>query len=236
MKKFSDVKYWMSLSFATILVAISYELRRNNITIPGFPSYIVALFAFFIGAKSATFLANHLIGKKWFRKYIIKDAWIEGYWLIRTSNHGVEKSPLNQVGVLFLEYKVDKQELKAVTTRLGELGEKFLVNSEVAYVREDSVNVKYLNYFCINYPGPGKKYGMAFAEFSKNSEYPHGPNTLEGNITLEGEGEIRRQSADRISDECVSKLRGVHGEKWIMHILETDGKAVLECSTSNISK
>jgi hypothetical protein len=149
---------------------------------------------------------------------------------------GGEKSPLNHVGVLFLEFKVDKQEFKAVTTRLDDQGEKFIVNSEVAYVRDDSVNVRYLNYFCMNYPGPGKKYGMAFAEFSKTDDFPAGPNALEGSIALEDEGVIRRQSAERIPEKCVSFLRSRHGEKWIRHVLETNGKAIEDWyvqSTSN---
>jgi hypothetical protein len=93
-KKLSAIKYWMSLSFAAVLVALSYELRRRNITIPGLPSYAVAILAFFIGAKTATLFADYLLKKKWFRKRIVKDAWIEGHWLIRTAANdgGGEKS------------------------------------------------------------------------------------------------------------------------------------------------
>ena len=221
MKTIFAIRLWASITLASLLVSLSYELDSVKNLKLGIPSYITAVIAFLLGSTTAKIVVDWVLGLRWMRRKIIGSKCIEGYWLIRTANPDDKSSPFGFPGILFVEYKIKEGELKAVTTRVDSAGHLFVVNSEIAFVREEGVNVRYLNYFRITYPGPGVEYGMAFAEFSNNDHFESAPNILQGTIALEKEGKIRRQSARRITKATIKKFRRSHKKEWMKGLLQS---------------
>ncbi len=222
MNKVILLKYWATITLASILVAAGYELKKDANFLPGVPTYILAAFAFIFGASTAKYAVENMLKLKSFRKKIFGSQWIEGYWLIRAHKNQVDGNPLSILGILYLYYDLEKGELVATTTRYDDDSEEFKVNSEIAYVRAEGSIIRYLNYFTINYSGTSKN-GMAFARLSRGDEFSSGPDSYEGTITIEGEGGIKRQSAQKISDTKVKELYLEHGNNWKKKLLESNG-------------
>jgi len=236
--KLIKTKHWAIVVASSAFVALSYELKGLNTFGWVMPSYILAGMAAIFGTASAKFIVERLFQLQAIRKVVMGSSWIEGYWLIKTTSVENDNSPLVLPGVLFLEVNPGSGALKAVTTRYALEEGEFIVNSQVAHVQSDTENIQYLNYFKIGYPGSGVRYGMAFGEFSRNNNFTTSPNVLEGKITLEGDGIVRRQIAKRIDDEIVEELKNLHGHDWIKEVIVSDGEIAFPSSKTinNLSK
>jgi hypothetical protein len=235
MNKLMKTKYWATISASSTFVAISYEIKGPLTQAWGVPSYVLAIAAFLFGAGVSKFFIEQIFKIKYVRKIILGPSWIEGYWLIKTTSTLDDQSPLTLPGVLFLEINPGTGALKAVTTRFHPTEGEYVVNSQVAHVQGDTENIQYLNYFKIGYPGSGLRFGMAFGEFSRNDHFSNFPNTLEGKITLEGDGQIRRQLAKRIDNQMVLELKTRYGNDWMKEVALTNGEIAFP-NTLNVTK
>lgn len=228
MNKILLTKYWAIIFLSSTFVAVSYQLKIDHAVLPGIPSYVLAIFTFILGAPIANFLISMILRVKNVRKlamFLFGGSCIEGHWLISAHNNEGDPHPLSRIGVLYLRYDPGNGELVATTTRYDVDGEKILVNSELAFAREEKKIVRYLNYFTYSFGGKDRN-GMAFSRISEDSEFSKGMNSYAGTIVIEGEGAIRSQHARKIPDKKARELYQEYGDKWIEKLLASNGSLV----------
>ena len=219
MTKISKIKYGVSILLASLLVALSYELKKMNISVFGIPSFLLAVISFIAGVGLAQLITRIILENWKVRRWLMGPLWIEGYWLVQTEENNDTDSPVAHPAILFLEYNVGSDQLKAVVTRYN--NKKISIgSSDLAFLREDANNIQYLNYFTISYDDTNGRYGMAVSEFNKNNNYSKYSNVLSGRITLEGDGLVRRQTGQRLDQEVVDNLVNKYGEEqWMRELL-----------------
>lgn len=224
MDRIFKTRLWITATFAALFVGLSYELKSLVPILSPIPSILLAIIAFLLGSGLAIFLSTLLINNKNIRKLLLGSSWVEGHWFIETKNANSKDNPLGNPGVLFLDYKVSKNVLKAVTTRIDSNSNEYTVVSQVAYLRTDDDFVQYLNYFKLTSDGKGERYGLAYGEFVTNSDFNSIPSKMLGKISLEGEGEIKEQIARRIPDFKAKELYEIYGDNWIIEVLKSNGE------------
>lgn len=228
MDRIYKTQLWVTAGLAALLVGLSYELKALLPLLSPFPTFSLALIAFFLGTGLAHIVVRLMVNSKKIRRMIFGNAWIEGHWFIETKKANGNENPLKYPGILFLEYKVSKGMLKAVTTRYDANDKLYVVVSQVAYTRTDEDFIQYLNYFKLTSEGQGERNGLAYGEFVNNSSFSSFPINMLGKITLEGEGEIKEQIARRIPDKRAKELYRLHGDKWMKEVLKSNGSIVFD--------
>ncbi len=225
MKKLLRIKYWLAITIASLFVVIGYELRLENVLGGGIPSLITAVFSFLLGATFADLLCGYLLNQQFIRNVLLGVNSAEGYWYLTTDCSSEGESPLDYRAVLYIQYVPSKGEVKSVTIRYDKNDEKFITNSVVAYIREDDINVHYLNHFRLTYnlskDDISHKLGIVYGEFSETTNSTPGLDRLEAHIAVSGEGIVRRQSADKIPNSEVSELKKEYGDDWIHEYLRS---------------
>ena len=131
------VRLWVTTSLAAFFVSFSYEFKSLIPCLSVFPSFLLAIIAFILGTTLSNILVNRLIKSRKIRRFLLGNSWIEGYWFIETKGVEEKDHPLKNPGILFLEYKVVKGSLKAITTRYNHCETEDTVVSHVAYARTD---------------------------------------------------------------------------------------------------
>jgi len=217
-----------SILLASIAVAVSYEFRQRGILIPGVPSLVLAATAFVIGSAIARRIAIVGTSFRWVRSVIMGPDFIEGYWRLTTRDLEApnsitenNESSLQYPGILYLNYSSETNDYMVSTSRIDKDGVLFVVNSEIAHIRKDKNNIRYLNYFRLTHPGPKIEHGISHGEFSRTDDATGRPNFFEAQIFTGGES-VRRQSAIRVPYKEVRKLRANHGNEWIRAYLQSD--------------
>ena len=228
MDRIYQTRLWVTAGLAALFVGLSYELKSLLPSLSPLPSIFLALIAFLFGSGLAQFVVKLFLSSKKIRKLLLGSAWIEGYWFIETKNVETEENPLKYPGILYLDYKVSKGMLKAVTTRFDSTNSEYTVVSQVAHSRTDDDFVQYLNYFKLTKAGQGEKNGIAYGEFVTNSDFSSCPTKMLGRISLEGEGEIKEQTARRIPDAKAKELFNKYGDNWMKEVLQSNGALVFE--------
>ncbi len=223
MERLRRWKLWLSITITAVFIIIGYEIKLSQY-FEAVPPIIIAVFLFLLTSRFAVSLTDFLFSLESVRRFFSNKSNVEGYWVIKTffqEQNPNKDNPLFKTGILRLTFVGKDLRLKAVTSRLDDFHTRVLVNSVVAFVNDDLSKIYYLNYF--DYPVHGKDmhHGICFAEFS----FPDGKNMiLQGKIVLEGEGELRMQSANKISRKDVRKLIKKFGNKdWIEETLKHDG-------------
>ncbi len=229
MRKILRIRLLIIVFISNLLVIFSYELKPAVIQLNGIPSWLIATVTLTLGISLTIFMVDSLFKFRTARKWAIGNSWVEGFWLIRTYDENT-KHPITNPGVLSIQYNVAENEVKAVTTRIDENGNKYVVNSEFAYVRAEGANVNYLNYFKLSHMRTGVEYGVAYASFSSTTHSGY-PDTYTGSIALQTEGVLRVQSARRITDEEIKKYKD-QNEDWIAKLLIEEAKKISPLSVA----
>lgn len=203
------------------LVAAGYEIRSAGLSFSGIPPYVIAGLSVFLGGAFATLCVNILLGFRRIRSVITNTAHVEGYWYLTTDSQS--NGPLSPEGVLFISHEPSLGETRLVTTRLDPNGGEYTTASEIAYVRGEGIDMKYLNYFRLMYPGPESPFGLSAGRFIWSDDLKPYPDKLEAHINLTGENVVRRQSARRIDDKRVRQFMQKYGANWKTEVL-TKGK------------
>ncbi|TCW38333.1 hypothetical protein [Marichromatium gracile] len=223
MDRIYQTRLWVTAALAAFFVGLSYELKSFAPSLSAFPSIFLAAIAFLFGSGLAQFVVKVLIDSKRVRRFLLGSAWIEGYWFVETKKVDGEGNPLKYPGILYLDYKASKGMLKAVTTRFDADDKEYTVVSQVAHARTDDDFIQYLNYFKLTSAGQGERHGLAFGEFVNNSDFTSFPTKMLGKISLEGEDQIKEQTARRISDKKARELYEQYGDNWMKEVLHSNG-------------
>lgn len=159
------------------------------------------------------------------------NAYVEGHWLLNTSGSETasESNPLERNGILSLEYLLDKNEIKVVTTRLGKDGESpFPTESDIAYAQERGPSVRCLNYFYLNVDRHQDR-GVSEGSFSRSATELCIPDRLQATVVMHKEGKVSTQIGVRILDSDVKWLARKFGNGgWIVILLKEHGATIEE--------
>lgn len=229
------------IAFITGLTAlsasVSYETGLLANWFPGIPEFILSVVAGVAGAGLANLLTGAALSSTAFRAILSGSSNAEGFYFLRTTDDlgsaefvssGKDKSSdaLLFDGILHLEYDPQADYFRVHTRRLDGQGRAFSTHSEIAYVRHDGTNLKYLNYFKITYR-PTDVFGISHGSLTKTSGSAREPDQLLATIFCQ-DSAPRRQEGTRIPNRVVRRFQRQFGSEWMDHFLKE--KAVLSAS------
>jgi len=221
MQRIHRTKYYVMIIITSLLIMAGNLIDSSEQLLGSWGGAWLALLALLLGNISAGFLSKNILRSRSIRRIIAGKSWVEGYWDIITHSDDESDNPMCARGILVLDYDVDADEMKAVTTRYAPDGTEYIVNSQVAYVREEGANLRYLNFFRLDYGDDGPQYGMAFSELSRQCPLSSKTKqTYEGTVALQIGSRSLRQSAKKIPDAQVRKLIEKYSDRWMYHYLE----------------
>lgn len=215
MKQLYRVKISTSIVVVTLAVTISFELKSLfNIGNTIF-TILVILISFFIGTIFSIFLSNVLIGLQCFRRIILRNKWIEGYWYLRCHGYPNEATDniLNRTSIGEISFDMDNFSFRANTYGFTRKNKKFevLTHSVSPIMLEDN-SMNYVNHF--KYGDFDKtKEGIGFGHFviSPSSKEPDFYDGIV--ITLDGELPFR-QKGKKISNKTINTYKKKYGTDW----------------------
>ena len=218
-----------SSSLASVLVGASYQVDAIANFFPGMPSWMLALLAAGSGGSLGYVIAKWIVSISSVRAILVGPSWVEGFWDLRTQPHESASStdetqadPLLNDGVLYIRYDPTVDYFKVTTTRLDQSGCKFTTGSQIAHVRIDGTNIKYVNHFKLTYDA-SDRFGISHGEFESTGQSNRLPDWFTAQVFTEGDAP-RRQTATRIDRDTVSELRSNYGQDWQIEFLKRKKK------------
>lgn len=219
--------YRAKLAFIVALTAgllmAGYEARSAGYSFWGIPSYVVAALSVGLGATLATIIASALLSMPAIRALFCGSSHVEGYWFLQTK--GSTQNMLSPDGILYLSHDPEVGETKVVTTRLDSDGAPYPTESEIAYVRSEGIDIKYVNYFRLT-AGEVTRFGLSSGTFVRTDDFHRYPDQLTADISLTGVGEVQKQRGQRIAPATVEHLKRRYGDRWKEMALK-GGRAVV---------
>lgn len=230
MQKLNRFQTWFMLITAVIIMTISNEVsfegnnpEDNNPQGMAIFQILLPIVLSLTGAAIAEKLSQYLFKYMWVRKTIMGSKFVEGHWILKTTPHKDEQdnsSPLLYPAVAHMSYDHTSQEFRVETTRISHDGKRFTTLSEVAHVRTTGPTIRYLNFFKLSGPHYDPRYGFSSGKFIQKHQYAKMPINFDADISVQEEGNMRRQFGRRISDREAGKFYKKFGHDWVEEYLK----------------
>lgn len=222
MHRLNKFQTWLMVAVVVIILSYGMDSLRN-IDVTGdqyLDKFLLVLFSFLAASLAGNF-ATILFRFSYIRSVIMGSKYVEGHWLILTapSKSDKETSPLLKPGILYLSYDRSCQEIRVQTTRLGDNGNIYTTQSEVAHIRVSGPKIRYLNYFKLSGSTYESQNGFSAGEFATIHGFLQRPITFEADISTQNENVTRRQFGMKISSNVVRKYYKQFGTNWIKYLL-----------------
>lgn len=231
MDEIKRFKSFSATTFASLLVAASYQIDEVSSLFPGMPSLMLAALSGILGGGLGHLLAGGLVASRQLRSIIVGGKNVEGYWFVETKVNDADETssteagsaPLMFPGVLCLSYDPGVDYFKVHTARLDAAGRLFSTYSEIAHIRRDGTKFRYLNYFKLTRDN-SDRFGISHGSLETREDDSLSPDQMVAQIFTE-DSRPRRQIGTKIPWATVNKYKGKHKDGWISAYLRDHATA-----------
>jgi hypothetical protein len=197
-------------------------LVQSQITTPVmyvFGALGVALLGFISNLISKT-IVDAISRTTWGKMRVLGNTYLEGYWLNKTTrlagNEGNSKS-FTVDGIMTIAHDAQTCEILPSVYRVPELAKEIGYSNSNSLVAQIKDNGDYVNFAEVNFNGGPRKL-LAFGRFVT----PVGekvPQIYNGYVLIEGSDIVMQQTATRMNQNEVGKLRKEYGQDWMLRYL-----------------
>lgn len=151
------------------------------------------------------------------RAAILGTSWIEGYWLVRTSDAGPEDEPVSD-GLLCIYYQDPDLKLASLTYRVSADDPLGLpISARSTFIGFDEHDLQWINY--CSFPDRNRE-SRALGVGRFLSDSGRVPDRYDGFLVRLSDGVFRRQSGVKLSSKEVRALKKTHRFDWIKVCLQ----------------
>lgn len=214
-------RYWRAFSlWSNIVTAIcvgggiwlerSLDLNESYFLLGGAAILGIALF---VGHFLPELVLSSLMRNSHFRKYLLGEAWVEGYWATLTTFKDGEK----RKGIVQIRYAGERYSELEIN---GWLKTEEIIHSHSTYATVDN-RLHLVNYFRTS--GPQPRTGVAVGELScTHGKHPNEYHGMRFYVADDHATEVY-QRAIKLNASDVMKCKRELGERWINFILSESG-------------
>jgi hypothetical protein len=219
MKRLQENKATFFKIINIVFVALAFWLRDSAGKTESTLLYTIAIIIFaLLTIVAARFVTNSLFRIQWVRKFLARDEFIEGYWLVTTSDKS--DYTLSQKAIIQVDFRPEAMEYRATVKRVNQGGGEVLSTSDTIYF-DGKI---FINKFDVSENGKSAP-GIAFGRVSKSAVSSLFFDTWNGISININEKKFIPQKAKKITESEVSKAKEIAKQvktDWVKVYLEEE--------------
>ncbi len=214
MKKYFKFQISTAIFFTALFVTFGYEIKDIINVSDKVKPIIIILISFVLSSIMASVISNLLINRRFFRRLIFRENWIEGYWYNVDLAPQGDQSFLNDPAVTEIAFRDTDVGYETIGYRIRNNQEIYTFSQYVVLMGAQNL---YINFSTSNTLGAFQNH-IACGYFYRSP----GRNILDvfDGVVMYADGSSSyRQRAKKIDDKKVKKLQKTYGSSWIKEFL-----------------